>query len=203
MDVPARCVAVYIVQTSAGGNRGNAGNAEGNRGNAGNAEGNPGNDGNAEGNPGNDGNAEGNRGNAGNAQGNRGNVGNAKGNRGNEMRGTVSDTTDDEAEAASYPGEVGSEIEESSEETRESRAAQHWINQEGWDAAGEGRATSPTSGREIDLRLDWDDVKRKLAKGAGTDIDASPSRVNERVEVEVAGTPTEALPASMLLEGYS
>ena len=63
----------------------------------------------------------------------------------------------DDEDAMEYIGEQ----KELAKEAQELRAAQPFINQEGWDAAGEGRATSPTSGREIDLRLDWDDVKRK------------------------------------------
>ena len=51
---------------------------------------------------------------------------------------------------------------------QELQAAKHWINQEGWDAAGEGRAVSPATGEEVYLRLDWADVKRKLTMGAGT-----------------------------------
>ena len=39
------------------------------------------------------------------------------------------------------------------------RAAQHWVHQEGWDLAAEGRATSKATssaqGKEVDLRLDW------------------------------------------------
>ena len=67
---------------------------------------------------------------------------------------------------------------EIAKEVQEIRAAQQWVNQEGWDAASEGRAMSRT-GKEIDLRLDWTDVKTKLAKGAGSDDDANPVRVNE------------------------
>ena len=65
-------------------------------------------------------------------------------------------------------------------EMQEIRAAQQWVNQAGWDAAGEGRATT-SSGKEIDLRLDWGDVKKKLAKGAGGDVQADPRHVDEEV----------------------
>ena len=66
------------------------------------------------------------------------------------------DSEDDEA----YFGEH----KELAAEAQEIRAAQHWVNQEGWDAVGEGRAISKSTGAEVDLRLDWDEVKRKLAK---------------------------------------
>ena len=52
-------------------------------------------------------------------------------------------------------------------ERDELRVAEHWVNQEGWDSAVEGVAFSRKGGRDVDLRLDWDDVKRKLAHGAG------------------------------------
>ena len=47
------------------------------------------------------------------------------------------------------------------------RGVHHFINQKGWDATAEGRAVSQKTGCEIDLRLDWGEVKRKLAEGAG------------------------------------
>ena len=49
---------------------------------------------------------------------------------------------------------------------QEIRAAQHWVNQEGWDSVGEGLAVDH-AGRTIDLRLDWAGVKQKLAQGSG------------------------------------
>ena len=52
----------------------------------------------------------------------------------------------------------------------ELRVAQHWVNQEGWDAEVERQAFSETAGRMLDLRLDWSDVKKKLAQGAGGEI---------------------------------
>ena len=55
----------------------------------------------------------------------------------------------------------------------------HWTNQKGWDVAGEGRAVSPSTGKEIDLRLDWGEVKKKLAAGAGQDVDAALVPVDE------------------------
>ncbi len=79
------------------------------------------------------------------------------------------DSSDEEA----YYGEQ----KELANELQELHAAKHWINQDGWDAEDEGRAISPTTGKEIDLRLDWADVKRKLAAGTGADVDATPARV--------------------------
>ena len=77
---------------------------------------------------------------------------------------------------------VESELdEEIAKEVQELQAAKHWINQEGWDAAGEGRAVSPSTGEEIDLRLDWAEVKRKLAAGAGQDATTGPARLDEEV----------------------
>ena len=49
----------------------------------------------------------------------------------------------------------------------ELRVAKSWINQDGWNLAEEGRADCEATGRSIDLRLDWGDVRSKLAKGAG------------------------------------
>ena len=64
---------------------------------------------------------------------------------------------------------------------QELQAAKHWFNQEGWDAAGEGRAVSPATGEEVDLRLDWADVKRTLAMGAELDPGAGTPRVDADV----------------------
>ena len=64
-------------------------------------------------------------------------------------------------------------------EAQELRAAQHWINQQGWDAASEGYAISPSTSAEIDLRLDWGDVKKALAAGTGMDDVAAPVRLEE------------------------
>ena len=61
----------------------------------------------------------------------------------------------------------GGEQKEIQRELDELRVAQHWINQEGWNAAAEGRAASAAAGAEVDLRLDWGEVRRKLAPGAG------------------------------------
>ena len=40
-------------------------------------------------------------------------------------------------------------------EMQELLAAKHWINQKGWDVASEVQVVSPSSGKIIDLRLDW------------------------------------------------
>ena len=68
---------------------------------------------------------------------------------------------------------------EIAKEVQELQAAKHWINQEGWDAAGEGRAVPHSTGEEIELCLDWADVKRKLAVGAEPDAGIGPARVDE------------------------
>ena len=69
------------------------------------------------------------------------------------------DSDDDDA----YDGEE----KEIAREMDELRVAQHWVNQEGWDAAAEGRAVSNKSGKTIELRLDWSDVKKRLTRGTG------------------------------------
>ena len=69
------------------------------------------------------------------------------------------DSEDDDA----YTGEQ----KEIAREMDELRVAEHWVNPEGWDAIGEGRAASTSAGVEIDLRLDWGPVKQALAQGAG------------------------------------
>ena len=62
-------------------------------------------------------------------------------------------------------GEYCGEQKETAKKVQELRAAEHWMNQKCWDTAGEGRAVSPTTGEEIDLRLDWSDAKRRLQQG--------------------------------------
>ena len=59
---------------------------------------------------------------------------------------------------------------EIAKEIDELRVATQWINQEGWDAAAEGRAFSKGNGRELDLRMNWDEVKATLAKGGGGEV---------------------------------
>ena len=82
---------------------------------------------------------------------------------------------DDSEDEGGYSGEQ----KEIAKEVQELRAAQHWINQPGWDAVREGYATSPSTGTEIDLRLDWGDVKKALAAGTGMDDAAAPVRLEE------------------------
>ena len=86
---------------------------------------------------------------------------------------TYEDTTDEE----DFTGE-SKEIEK---ERQALYRVKSWVNQEGWDAAGEAKAVD-SSGADVDLRapkdaegrpLSWDDVQRQLAKGAGTASDES------------------------------
>ena len=86
---------------------------------------------------------------------------------------TYEDTTDEE----DFTGEQ----KEIASEMQALRAAQQWVNQEGWDAAGEAKAVD-ASGADVDLRvptdaegrpLTWGDVQRQLAKGAGMASDES------------------------------
>ena len=88
---------------------------------------------------------------------------------------TYEDTTDEE----SFFGEQ----KEIDKEMQALRAAQHWVNQEGWGAAGEAKAAD-SNGADIDLRapsdaegrsLTWKDVQRQMAKGDGTASDGSDS----------------------------
>ena len=76
------------------------------------------------------------------------------------------------------PDAYGGEQKEIVKEMDELRAARHWINQEGWNAALEGVAMSPALGKDIDLRLNWDDVRRELAPGAEPAVDAAPARAH-------------------------
>ena len=61
----------------------------------------------------------------------------------------------------------------------ELRVAQHWINQEGWDVAGDARVVSKNTSEVIDLRLNWDTVKRKLADPHEEDEESDPIAVDE------------------------
>ena len=81
------------------------------------------------------------------------------------------DSDDDEA----YTGEQ----KEIAKEIDELRVAQHWINQEGWDVAGEVHAVSKNTGAAIDLRLDWATVKKMLADGVGDQGESDTSQVDE------------------------
>ena len=64
---------------------------------------------------------------------------------------------DDSSDEEAYTGEQR----EFAREVDELRVARHWINQEGSDAAAEARAFSSATGQELDLRLDWSDVRKK------------------------------------------
>ena len=63
---------------------------------------------------------------------------------------------DDSSDEEAYTGEQ----KEIAREVDELRVARHWINQEGSDAAAEARACSSATGQELDLHLDWSDVRR-------------------------------------------
>jgi hypothetical protein len=84
----------------------------------------------------------------------------------------VTNVYEDSTDEEDFVGEQ-KEIEK---ETQALRAAQQWVNQEGWDVAGEANAID-AHGATVDLRvptdaeghaLTWDDVQRQLSKGAGT-----------------------------------
>ena len=81
------------------------------------------------------------------------------------------DSDDDEA----YLGDQ----KEISKEMEELRVAQHWINQEGWDVAGDARVVSKSTSKRINLRLDWGAVKEKLADAHEEDGESDPSAVDE------------------------
>ena len=81
----------------------------------------------------------------------------------------------EDSEDDAYCGEQ----KEIAREMQELRAAGHWVDQAGWDAVGEGQAYSRATGRDIYLRLDWDDVRDKLAKGSGADADACNRLLDE------------------------
>ena len=85
-------------------------------------------------------------------------------------------------------GFVGEQL-EIEKERQELRAARQWVNQEGWDAEGEGHALDD-SGADVNLRLDWDEVRRQLAKGTSNEPD-STMRVDQ--EVVERDWPLEAL----------
>ena len=90
------------------------------------------------------------------------------------MPGGVINTHEDSDDPDAYSGEQ----KELAMEMQELRVAQHWVNQEGWDALGEGIAVD-RSGREVDLRLNWTEVKRILGGGGGVRDGASQMHVDE------------------------
>ena len=63
-------------------------------------------------------------------------------------------------------------------EMQELRAAQHWVNQREWNLTGEGHAVSPATGNNIDLNLNWDDVRSCLAQGSSAQFDDVPALVD-------------------------
>ena len=52
---------------------------------------------------------------------------------------------------------------EINKELEEIRVAQHWVNQEGLDGASEAQVHPKSTGKVIDLHLDWGAVKKALA----------------------------------------
>jgi len=85
-------------------------------------------------------------------------------------------------EDSSDDDEYSGEQLEIAKEMQELRRVQHLVNQKGWDAAGEGRATSPSTGHDIDLRLDWDHVKTQLAKGGDvSSSEVAVEHINEEI----------------------
>jgi len=60
----------------------------------------------------------------------------------------------------------------------ELRAAQHWINQAGWDVASEVHVVSKSTGRTIDLRH-WGNVKQQLANGQGDVAESDTGQLDE------------------------
>ena len=75
----------------------------------------------------------------------------------------VHEDTDDECE-------YGGEEKEIAKEMQEVRAAQHRVNQSGWDADSKGRGKCPRTGESVELRLDWAEVEKQLSKGTGGDV---------------------------------
>lgn len=68
---------------------------------------------------------------------------------------------------------------EINKELEEIRVAQHWVNQEGWDVASEAQVHSKSTGKVIDLHLDWGAVKKALADGHDEAGDSDMSHVDE------------------------
>ena len=93
------------------------------------------------------------------------------------MPAGVINRCEDSDDGEAYSGEQ----KEINQELPELRVVQHWINQSGWDAASEGRAMSSALGKEVELRLDWDEVARKLARGAEASVEDGPAIVREDV----------------------
>ena len=75
---------------------------------------------------------------------------------------------EDSSDQDAYMGEQR----EIQREMEELRRVKDWINLDGCDAAAEARAVSSATGQELDLRLDWGEVRKKLASGAGSEVSA-------------------------------
>ena len=80
--------------------------------------------------------------------------------------GVININEDDDDDDA-YMGES----KEIAKEMDELRVAQHWINQAGWDTAGEVHTISKNSGAMVDLRRDWGAVKTILTEGVGDETE--------------------------------
>ena len=91
------------------------------------------------------------------------------------VRNVFEDSDDD--------GEYYGEQKEIAKEVQELRQVSHLINVKAWDAAAEGCAKSPNTGKVIDLRLDWNDVRKKLQRGSDAAANMAPQRL-VRAEVE-------------------
>ena len=86
----------------------------------------------------------------------------------------VFNVNEDSDDADAYDGEQ----KEIAKEMDELRAAESWVNQEGWDADGEARAYSSTAAKEVPLRLEWDEVRKKIAEGAEPAVDVAIAHVD-------------------------
>ena len=89
----------------------------------------------------------------------------------------IEDSSDDEDHFGEQlrrdPFSDGREI---AQELHQLQTARQWVNRSGWNAAGEGRAVSRATGEEIDLRLDWHDMRNQLATCNGDQVDTAPTR---------------------------
>ena len=83
----------------------------------------------------------------------------------------VNEDSDDED---AYNGEQ-KEIKKESEELR---AAQQWINQDGWDVASEAQVVCKNTSGTIHLRLDWGAVKQTLLQGQGDVAEGNVGQVD-------------------------
>ena len=79
----------------------------------------------------------------------------------------VININEDSDDDGAYTGEQ----KEIAKEMDELRVAQHWINQAGWDTAGEVHTISKNSGAMVDLRRDWGAVKTILTEGVGDETE--------------------------------